>query len=125
MTQVDEIAPDVYRICVLYPEINLQFCHFLIKDEEPLLFHTGLRRMFREVREGVARVIDPAQLRWISWSHFESDECGSLNDWLAIAPRKRWRLWMAAPSVFQKTSNRCLFPFSPTEWCPMRITPQP
>ena len=50
MTQVDEIAPDVYRICVLYPEINLQFCHFLIKDEEPLLFHTGLRRMFREVR---------------------------------------------------------------------------
>ena len=61
MTQVDEIAPDVYRICVLYPEINLQFCHFLIKDEEPLLFHTGLRRMFREVREGVARVIDPAR----------------------------------------------------------------
>ena len=87
MTQVDEIAPDVYRICVLYPEINLQFCHFLIKDEEPLLFHTGLRRMFREVREGVARVIDPAQLRWISWSHFEVDECGALNDWLAIAPR--------------------------------------
>ena len=86
MTQVDEIAPDVYRICVLYPEINLQFCHFLIKDEEPLLFHTGLRRMFREVREGVASVIDPAQLHWISWSHFESDECGSLNDWLAIAP---------------------------------------
>ena len=71
MTQVDEIAPDVYRICVLYPEINLQFCHFLIEDEEPLLFHTGLRRMFREVREGVARVIDPARLRWISWSHFE------------------------------------------------------
>jgi flavorubredoxin len=86
MPQVTEIAPDVYRICVLYKEINLQFCHFLVKDEEPLLFHTGLRRMFPEVREGVAKLIDPAKLRWISWSHFESDECGALNDWLAIAP---------------------------------------
>jgi len=86
MPHVTEIAPDVYRICVLYPEINLQFCHFLINDEEPLLFHTGLRRMFSEVREGVAKIIDSARLRWISWSHFESDECGSLNDWLAIAP---------------------------------------
>ena len=86
MPHVTEIAPDVYRICVLYPEINLQFCHFLINDEEPLLFHTGLRRMFSEVREGVAKIIDSARLRWISWSHFESDECGSLNDWLATAP---------------------------------------
>jgi hypothetical protein len=86
MPQVTEIAPDIYRICVRYPEINLQFCHFLINDEEPLLFHTGLRRMFSEVREGVAKIIDPSRLRWISWSHFESDECGSLNDWLAIAP---------------------------------------
>ena len=86
MARLTEIAPDVYRISVLYPEINLQFNHFLVKDDEPLLFHTGLRRMFPEVREAVASLIDPARLRWISWSHFESDECGSLNDWLAIAP---------------------------------------
>jgi flavorubredoxin len=86
MSRVTEIAPDVYRICVLYPEINLQFNHFLIKDDEPLLFHTGLRRMFPEVRDAVASLIDPAWLRWVSWSHFESDECGALNDWLAIAP---------------------------------------
>jgi flavorubredoxin len=86
MPQITEIAPDVYRICVFYPEINLQFSHFLIKDEEPMLFHTGLRRMFPEVREGVAKVLDPAKLRWISWSHFESDECGALHEWLAIAP---------------------------------------
>jgi flavorubredoxin len=84
--QVTEIAPDVYRICVFYPEINLQFNHFLVEDEEPLLFHTGLRKMFPEVREGVAKVMDPAKLRWISWSHFESDECGSLNEWLSLAP---------------------------------------
>ena len=87
MPRVTEIAPDIYRICVLYPEINLQFNHFLIKDDEPLLFHTGLRRMFPEVRVAVASLIDPVRLRWVSWSHFESDECGALNDWLAIAPQ--------------------------------------
>jgi flavorubredoxin len=86
MPHVSEIAPDVYRISVLYPEINLQFNHFLVNDDEPLLFHTGLRRMFAEVREGVSRVLDPSGLRWVSWSHFESDECGALNDWLALAP---------------------------------------
>ncbi len=86
MAHITEIAPDLYRISVLMPEIDLQFNHFLIKDDEPLLFHTGLRRMFPEVREAVTKLIDPAQLRWISWSHFESDECGALNDWLAIAP---------------------------------------
>jgi flavorubredoxin len=83
---ITEIAPDVYRICVLYKEIDLQFCHFLVKDEQPLLFHTGFRTMFSEVREGVSKILDPARLRWISWSHFESDECGALNDWLAVAP---------------------------------------
>jgi len=86
MPQITEIAPDVYRICVFYPEINLQFSHFLVKDDEPLLFHTGLRRMWQPVLEGVSKIIDPAKLRWISWSHFEADECGSLNEWLAIAP---------------------------------------
>jgi flavorubredoxin len=84
---VHEIAPDVYRLCVFVPQFNLQFCHFLIKDEEPLLFHTGMRQMFPELREAVAKVIDPAKLRWISFSHFESDECGALNDWLTIAPK--------------------------------------
>jgi len=86
MPQVTEIAPDVFRICVFYPEIKLQFNHFLVNDDEPLLFHTGLRRMFPEVREGVSKILDPPKIRWISWSHFESDECGALNEWLAIAP---------------------------------------
>lgn len=83
---ISEIAPDLYRICVFYPEINMQFNHFLVKDDEPLLFHAGLRRMFPAVREQLASIMDPAKLRWISFSHFESDECGALNDWLAIAP---------------------------------------
>ena len=83
---VTEIAPDCYRISTYIPEIDLQFNQFVIDDDEPLLFHTGMRSLFPAVREGVASVIDPAKLRWISFSHFEADECGSLNEWLQIAP---------------------------------------
>ena len=84
--RIDEIAPDLYRISLFVPAINLQFNHFLVRDDEPLLFHTGMRGMFPAVREAVATLIDPASLRWISWSHFEVDECGALNEWLAEAP---------------------------------------
>ena len=82
-----EIAPDVYKITTFIPDINLQFSQFLINDEEPLLFHTGMRSLFPVVRDAVATIVDPATLRWISFSHFEADECGSLNEWLQIAPR--------------------------------------
>ena len=84
---VTEIAPDIYRISVFVPEINLEFNHFLVKDEEPLLFHTGLKDMFPLVREGVTSVLDPSDIRWISFSHTESDECGALPEWLGAAPR--------------------------------------
>jgi flavorubredoxin len=83
---INELAPDIYRLTIYVPQFDLQFNHFLVRDDEPLLFHTGMRRMFPELREAVARVIDPASLRWISWSHFEVDECGALNQWLAAAP---------------------------------------
>ena len=83
---VTEIAPDCYRISTYFPEIELQFNQFLIKDEEPLLFHTGMRGLFSVVREAVATIIDPSTIRWIAFSHFEADECGSLNEWLQIAP---------------------------------------
>ena len=86
MTRVDEVAPDLFRISVYVEKFDLQFNHFLVRDEEPLLFHTGMRGMFPAVREALATVIDPATLRWISWSHFEVDECGALNEWLAVAP---------------------------------------
>ncbi len=58
-----------------------------MKDEEPLLFSTGLRGMHAEIREAVAKLINLSDLRHISFSHFESDECGALNDWLAAAPK--------------------------------------
>jgi flavorubredoxin len=87
VAQIDEITEDLYRISIYVPQFDLQFNHFLVRDAEPLLFHTGMRRMFPEVRDAVARVIDPATLRWIGWSHFEVDECGALNEWLTIAPQ--------------------------------------
>lgn len=84
---ITEIAPDVYRLSLYVPEINLQFNQFLVSDDEPLLFHTGMRGIFPEVREAVGKIIDPAKIRHIGFSHFEADECGSLNEWLHIAPQ--------------------------------------
>lgn len=84
---VAEVAADHYVISIYVPDFNLRFNHFLIKDEEPLLFHAGMRQMFPLVRDAVARIIDPSTLRWISFSHFEADECGALNEWLNVAPR--------------------------------------
>src|SRR5918992_1155314 len=87
---ITEIAPDLYRISTYVPQIDLQFNQFLVKDDEPLLFHTGMKALFPVVREAVATVIDPSTLRWISFSHFEADECGalvSINDF-AVRPAK-------------------------------------
>jgi flavorubredoxin len=81
-----EIAPNIYRISIFAQRGNLQFNHFLVKDDEALLFHTGLRGMYAEIREAVSKLIDLSELRHIGFSHFESDECGSLNEWLAAAP---------------------------------------
>jgi flavorubredoxin len=87
MTTVSEVAPDVFRIATYVPEADLEFGQFLVRDEEPLLFETGMKALFPAVREGVAKVLDPSTIRWVSFSHFEADECGALNEWLSIAPR--------------------------------------
>ncbi len=84
--QIHEIAPDVYRISLYVPEINLQFNHFLIMDNQPMLYHAGMKNMFPALREAVSKLINPSDLRWIGFSHFEVDECGALNEWLQIAP---------------------------------------
>jgi flavorubredoxin len=86
MAAIDEIAPDVFRISMYVDAFDLQFNHFLVKDEEPLLYHAGMRKMFPELHDAVSSLIDPSTLRWISWSHFEVDECGGLNEWLGVAP---------------------------------------
>ena len=86
MYKIHEIAPDVYRISILAPQIQLQFNHFLIKDDEPLLYHAGLKQMFPLLHQAVSTILDPRLLRWIGFSHFEVDECGALNEWLQVAP---------------------------------------
>jgi flavorubredoxin len=87
MAKITEIAPNIYRISVYAQWGDLQFNHFLVKDDEPLLFHTGLRGMYAEIREAVSKLINVSDLRHISLSHFESDECGALNEWLSVAPK--------------------------------------
>jgi flavorubredoxin len=86
MTQITEIAHNMYRISTFIPEVNLQFNQFLVKDDEPLLFHTGMKAMLPLVRDAVASLSDPSSIRWLGFSHFEADECGSLNEWLQTAP---------------------------------------
>jgi flavorubredoxin len=87
MPAVSEIAPDLFRLSIYVPDVDLQFNQFLVRDEEPLLFHTGPRAMFAAVRDAVATVLDPATIRWIGFSHFEADECGSLPEWQQVAPQ--------------------------------------
>src|SRR5262249_38953856 len=88
-TTVDEIAGSIYRIStpVRFPDgVGFTFNQYLVVDEAPLLFHTGPRRMFPLVCDAVARVLPLERLRYVAFSHFEADECGSLNEWLAAAP---------------------------------------
>ena len=89
-TRIDEIATGIYRLSTFVPEIappaGFTFNQFLVLGDEPLLFHTGLRRMFPLVRDALARIISPERLRWITFGHYEADECGAMNEWLAVAP---------------------------------------
>lgn len=91
-TNVHEIAAGIFRISTPVPPSQMPggftFNQILVVDESPLLFHTGPRKMFPLVREAVAHVLgDVTKLAYVGFSHFEADECGSLNDWLAVAPR--------------------------------------
>ena len=88
-TRVDEIADGVFRISTYMAQVapgGFAFNQFLIRAEQPLLFHTGHRKLFPKVREAVAKVIAPESLRWITFGHVEADECGAMNEWLAAAP---------------------------------------
>ncbi len=88
-TKLDEIAPGIYRISTLVAEIGptgFTFNQFLVADDEPLLFHTGHRSMFPSVCEAIEQVLPVSSLRWITFGHVESDECGAMNDFLTVAP---------------------------------------
>jgi flavorubredoxin len=90
-TRIDEIASGIYRISTPVPPAAIPggftFNQYLIVDDEPLLHHTGLLKMFPAVRAAIASVIPVEALRYVSFSHYEADECGSLNEFLQVAPQ--------------------------------------
>ncbi len=88
-TEIDEIALDIFRLSTFTPEVTpdgFTFNQFLIRGDEPMLFHCGPRAMFPLVSEALRRLISLDRLRWISFGHVESDECGAMNNWLSAAP---------------------------------------
>jgi flavorubredoxin len=86
-SRINEIGAGIYRLSIFVPEVaapaGFTYNHFLILGEEPLLFHCGRRKMFPLVSEAVARIIPVDRLRWLTFGHFEADECGSMNEWLS------------------------------------------
>jgi hypothetical protein len=91
-TNIHEISEGIYRINtpVVFENGNtFSFNQYLIDDDEPLLFHTGPRKMFPLVREAVSTVLPVERIQYIGFSHVEADECGSLNEWLSVAPQSR------------------------------------
>jgi flavorubredoxin len=90
-TKITEIADGIYRLSTFVPDIappaGFTFNQFLVLGDEPLMFHTGLRKMFPLNREALSRIIPPERLKWIAYGHFEADECGAMNEWLAVAPQ--------------------------------------
>jgi len=87
--EVNEIADGIYRISTWIPDVSPEgftFNQFLVRGDEPLLFHTGPRMMFPLIAEAVATVLPVESLRWITFGHVEADECGSMNMWLTTAP---------------------------------------
>src|ERR1044072_1843118 len=90
-TKIDEIADGIYRLSTYVPDIappsGFTFNQFLVLGDEPLMFHTGLRKMFALNRDALSRIIPAKRLRWIAYGHFEADECGAMNEWLEVAPQ--------------------------------------
>ena len=89
-TTIREIVPDIFRLSThvheVAPPAGFSFNQFLIRGDEPFLFHTGMRQLFPLVSDAVSKLIPISDLRWISFSHVEADECGAMNQFLAAAP---------------------------------------
>ena len=90
-TKVAEIADGIFRLSTHVPEIGppagFTFNQFLVLGDEPLMFHTGLRKMFALNLGALSRILPVERLRWVAYGYFEADECGAMNEWLAIAPQ--------------------------------------
>jgi flavorubredoxin len=86
-TRVTEVAAGIHQLTTVIPEAPVAFNQYLIEAAEPLLFHTGMRGLFPLVSAGVSKVLPADTVRWVSFGHVEADESGSMNEWLALAPR--------------------------------------
>lgn len=90
-TKINEIADGVFRLSTFVPDIappaGFTFNQFVVMGDEPLMFHTGLRKMFGLNLNAVRRLIPAEKLRWIAYGHYEADECGAMNEWLTVAPQ--------------------------------------
>jgi flavorubredoxin len=86
-TVVHEVADNIFRLSTYVQPANFTFNQYLIRADEPLLFHCGPRAMFPLVSEAMTKVMPVARLRWIAFGHHESDESGAMNQWLAAAPQ--------------------------------------
>ena len=90
-TRINEISDGIYRLSTFVPEIappaGLTFNQFLVLGDDPLLFHAGHRHMFPLIHSAISGVIAPERLRWVTFGHYEADECGAMNEWLAVASR--------------------------------------
>src|SRR5688500_20127531 len=102
-TKIVEIADGIFRLSTfvqqIAPPAGFAFNQFLVVADEPLLFHTGLRKMFGLTRDAVSRIIPPEKLRWIPFGHFEADECGALNEWLVAAPQAQAAHGRPGPTI--------------------------
>lgn len=101
-TRINEIADGIYRLSTFFPDMppsGFTFNQFLVKGDEPLLFHCGMRGLFPLVSAAVAKVVPVEKLRSISFGHVEADECGAMNNWLAVAPQAQVAHGMIACDV--------------------------
>ena len=116
-TKVDEIAPDIFRLSTLIEEVapgGFSFNQFLVRDEQPFLFHTGMRQLYPLVSAAVSSIVPLEDLRWISFGHVEADECGALDPLLAVAPHARLAFgdagWPGTPADLTERPARILVP---------------
>jgi flavorubredoxin len=109
-TRIDEVAARIYRISTPIPPNSelppgFSFNQYLIAADQPLLFHTGPRRMFPLVSEAVKAVLPPESLRYVAFSHVEGDECGSLGEWPALAPQAQPVCSQVAAMIFTRDAT--------------------
>ena len=92
-TRIDAINESLFRISTAVPADmvpgGFTFNQYLLVDDAPLLFHTGLRHQFESVAGAISSVLPIEKLRYISFCHVEADECGSLNEFLEAAPHSQ------------------------------------